>query len=133
MFKVFVKEQIRAKLEYFEGPVKSSKVKSHMNWWVKCISAVIAKTASRNVAFKARKLRDSIMEGQDSFIMREFEDAEVDFGEDGGDVIVDVGNNADLYAANQESTDLINEAYMDEVPLRFMGQDVFYQQPLSID
>ena len=41
------------------------------------------------------------MEGQDSFIMREFEDAEVEFGEDGGDVIVDVGNNADLYAANQ--------------------------------
>ena len=74
-------------------------MKSHMNWWVKCISAVIAKTASRNVAFKARKLRDSIMEGQDSFIMRDFEDAEVvykvDFGEDGGDVIVDVGNNAD--------------------------------------
>ena len=60
--------------------------------------------------------RYSIMEGQDSFIMRELEDAEVEFGEDGGDVIVDVGNNADLYAANQESTDLINETYMDEVP-----------------
>ena len=59
-FKIFVKEQIRAKLEHFEGTVKSSKVKSHMNWWVKCISAVIAKTASRNVAFKARKLRDSL-------------------------------------------------------------------------
>ena len=66
-------------------------MKSHMNWWVKCISTVIAKTASRNVAFKGRKLRDSIMEGQDSFIMREFEDAEVDFGEDGGDVVADVG------------------------------------------
>ena len=50
------------------------------------------------------------MEGQDSFIMRELEDAEVDFGEDGGDVVADVGNNADLYAANQESTELINEA-----------------------
>ena len=37
------------------------------------------------------------------------------------------------YAANQESTDLINETYMDEVPLRFMGQDVSRQQPLSID
>ena len=131
-FKIFVKEQIRAKLEHFEGPVKSSKVKSHMNWWVKCISAVIAKTASRNVAFKARKLRDSIMEGQDSFIMRELEDAEVDFLEDGEDVAADVGNNADLYlylyAANQESTDLINEAHMEEAPLRFMGQDVFYYQ-----
>ena len=63
VFKAFVKEQIRAKLEYFEGPIKSSKVKSHMNWWVKHISAVIAKTASRSVAFKARRLRESIMEG----------------------------------------------------------------------
>ena len=101
-------------------------MKSHMNWWVKCISAVIAKTASRNVAFKARRLRESIMEGQDSFIMREPEDAEVDFGEDGEDVVADVGNNADLYAANQESTELINEAHMEEAPLRsfiFMGQD----------
>ena len=71
-------------------------MKSHMNWWVKCISAVIAKTASRNVAFKARRLRESIMEGQDSFIMRELEDAEADFGEDGEDVVADVGNNADL-------------------------------------
>jgi len=34
------------------------------------------------------------------------------FGEDGEDAVADVGNNADLYAANQESTDLINEARM---------------------
>ena len=72
-------------------------MKSHMNWWVKCISAVIAKTASRNVAFKARRLRESIMEGQDSFIMREPEDVEVEFGEDGEDVVADAGNNADFY------------------------------------
>ena len=31
-FKTFVKEQIRAKLEHFEGPVKSSKVRSHLKW-----------------------------------------------------------------------------------------------------
>ena len=72
-------------------------MKSHMNWWVKCISAVIAKTASRNVAFKARRLRESIMEGQDSFIMREPEDVEAEFGEDSEDVVADAGNNADLY------------------------------------
>ena len=77
------------------------------------------------MAFKARK--------QDSFITRELEDAEVGFGEDGEDVVADVGNNADLYAANQESTDLINEAHMEDVPLRFMGQDVLYFQPLSLD
>ena len=105
------REQIRAKLEHFEGPVKNSKVRSHMNWWVKCISVVIAKTASGNVAFKARKLSDSIMESQDSFIMREFEDAEVYFGDDCEEIVADAGNNADLYAANQGSTELINEAY----------------------
>ena len=132
-FKTFVKEQIRAKLEHFEGPVKSSKVRSHMNWWVKCTSVVIAKTASRNVAFKARKLRESIMEGQDMFIMRELDDAEVGLGEDREEAVADVGNNADLYAANQESTDLINEAHMEDVPLHFMGQDVLYFQPLSLD
>ena len=81
-----------------------------MNWWVKCISAVIAKTASRNVAFKARKLSDSIMDSQDSFIMRELEDAEVYFGDDFEEIVADAGNNADLYAANQGSTELINEA-----------------------
>ena len=53
-----------------------------MNWWIKRISAVIAKTASRNVAFKARKLSDSIMESQDRFIMRALDDAEVGLGED---------------------------------------------------
>ena len=128
-----MKEQIHAKLEYFEGPVKSSKVKSHMKWWVKCISAVIAKTASRNVAFKVRRLSESIMESQDSFIMRDFEDAEVYFGDDGEEIVADVGNNADLYAANQGSTDLINEAYTEEAPLRSKSQDDIHQRPLSLD
>ena len=77
------------------------------------------------MAFKARK--------QYSFITRELEDAEVGVGEGCEDAVADVGNNADLYAANQESTDLINEAHMEEAPLRFMGQDVFYYQPLSLD
>ena len=78
-----------------------------MNWWIKCISAVIAKTASRNVTFKARKVRDSIMEGQDRFIMRELDNAEVGLGEDCEEVLADIGDNADLYVANQESTHLI--------------------------
>ena len=45
-------------------------MRSYMNWWIKCISAVIVKTASSNVAFKATRMRDSIMNGQDKFIMR---------------------------------------------------------------
>ena len=58
---------------------------------------------------------ESIMEGQDSFIMREPEDVEAEFGEDSEDVVADAGNNADLYAANQGSTDteLVNEAHME--------------------
>ena len=73
------------------------------------------------------------MESQDSFIVREFEDAEVYFGDDGEDVVADAGNNADLYAANQGNTDLINEVYAEEVSLCFKSQEVVYQQPLSLD
>ena len=73
------------------------------------------------------------MEGQDSFIMRQPEDVEAEFGEDSEDVVADAGNNADLYAANQGSTELINEAHTEEAPLRFMDHDVFHHQPLSID
>ena len=49
------------------------------------------------------------------------------------EIVADAGNNADLYAANQGSTELINEAYTEEAPLRFMGQDVLHHQPLSLD
>ena len=46
VFKNFVKEQVRHKLIAFEGEAKISRIRSYMNWWVKCIPAVIAKTAS---------------------------------------------------------------------------------------
>ena len=58
--------------------------------------------------------------------MRQPEDVEAEFGEDSEDVVADAGNNADLYAANQASTELINEAPTEEAPLRFMDQDVFH-------
>ena len=35
-----------------------------MKWWTKCISMVIAKTASRNVAFKSDKIMDALFQGQ---------------------------------------------------------------------
>ena len=47
-FKIFVKEQIR---QILEGEAKSSKVRSVMKWWSKCISMAISKTASKNVTF----------------------------------------------------------------------------------
>ena len=112
VFKKIVKEQICSNLEHFEGPLKRSKVKSYMNWWVKCISAVVVKTASRNVAFKAMRMRDSIMEGQDKFVMRELDNADVGLREDCEEDLVDVGCNADIYVANQESTDSIQEVHV---------------------
>ena len=44
-FKALVKEQTRHKLIAFEGEVKSSKIRSVMKWWSRCISMTIAKTA----------------------------------------------------------------------------------------
>ena len=38
-----------------------------MRWWTKCISMVIAKTASRNVAFKANVMSQAVLEAQSSF------------------------------------------------------------------
>ena len=93
-----------------------------MNWWVKCISAVIAKTASRNVAFKAIRMRDSIMEGQDKFIMRKPDNADVGLREDCEEELADVGHNADLYVANQKSTDSIrDEAHVGDALFAFNG------------
>merc|ERR1712146_445866 len=102
-FELLVKEQVRQKLIAFEGEAKRSKVRSSMKWWFKCISLVTAKTASRNVTFKAVRMRDSIMEGQDEFIMRQSDSEDVGLGEDYEAVLEDIGCNADLYIANQEN------------------------------
>ena len=128
---------IRLKLQAFEGEVKRSKVISYMNWWIKCISAVIVKTASRNVAFKATRMRDSIMEGQDKFIMREFDDAEVGLREDCGEDLLDAGSNVDLYVANQiqETVDSIYEVHVGDALFAFNGfsQDLYQFRSLSLD
>ena len=42
-----------------------TKVKSVMKWWLKCISMIIIKTASRNVVFKATRMSERIMESQE--------------------------------------------------------------------
>ena len=59
-FKSFFMEQIRQKLITFEGQVKPSKVKSVTKWRSQCIPMAIAKTASRNVAFKSDKIIDAL-------------------------------------------------------------------------
>ena len=64
----------------------------------------IAKTASRNVAFKVARMRDAIMQDQDEFITRDtnFEDEDVALVANDRANLEDVGCNADLYIANQE-------------------------------
>ena len=70
-FKDYLREQIRYKIVAFEGYAKSSNISSTMKWWSKCISMVIAKTASRNVAFKAARLGDSIFDRQSETLRTE--------------------------------------------------------------
>ena len=89
-------EQIRHKLIAFEGKTKSSRVKAVMKWWTKCISMVIAKTASRNVAFKSDKIMDALVqEGQSvpqtpqSFFHADFEG---------------LASNAEVYIFNQDDS-----------------------------
>ena len=55
------------------------------------------------------------MEGQDKFIMREFDDAEVGLREDCEEDLLDVGCNVDLYVANQEGADSIHEEHVGDV------------------
>ena len=101
-FKGSLMEQTRHKLIAFEGQAKPSKAKSVMKWWSRCISMVIAKTASRNVAFKAARLGDSTFDRQSEILMTE--DVTVDspsHEEDFDDV--EVGCNVDLYAARQDT------------------------------
>ena len=62
----------------------------------------IAKTASRNVAFKVVKMRESIMEDQDEFLTRKSEYEEVGLETNNKAVLEDLGQNLDLYIANQE-------------------------------
>ena len=100
-FTAFVKEQITQKLVAFEGEAKASKIRSVMKWWSKCISVAIAKTASRNVAFKVAKMREAIMEDQDEFLMRNSEFTDVDMETNTRAQLEDVAQNADLYIANQ--------------------------------
>ena len=57
---------------------------------------VIAKTASRNVAFKVAKMRQAIMEDQDEFLMRNSGHTEVGLETNNAALLEDVAQNADL-------------------------------------
>ena len=63
--------QIRQKLMLSEGHAKQSRVRLTMRWWTKCVSMVIAKIASRNVAFKAGGMIKAVLDAQASFVTPE--------------------------------------------------------------
>ena len=61
----------------------------------------IAKTASRNVAFKVAKMREAIMEDQDEFLMRNSGHTEVGLETNNAALLEDAAQK-DLYIANQD-------------------------------
>ena len=69
--KRLITEQSRHKLTLSEGEAKQSRVRSAMRWWTKCVSMVIVKTASRNIAFKADMMSQAVLEAQASFVAPE--------------------------------------------------------------
>ena len=78
------------------------------------------------------------MEGQNKFgVMRELDNADVGLREDCEEDLVDVGCNADIYVANQESTDSIQEVHVGDVSFSLNGngssQDLFQLRSLSLD
>ena len=68
-----------------------------MRWWSKCIvCTAITKTASRSVAFKVARMRESIMEDQDEFIIRDSGREEVGSEANNRAALEDIGYNADM-------------------------------------
>ena len=69
-----------------------------MKRWSKCISVIIAKTASRNVAFKSGKLAESVFTSQADILTRQL--VTEDSSNESEANFQDLGYNADLYIFN---------------------------------
>ena len=98
---VIIREQIRQKFVHFENQAKPSKINSVFKWWSKCISMAIAKTASRNVIYKANKLGESMFVRQSEMLIPEEElgsQSPVSYEED----FEDLSSNVDLYVFNDQ-------------------------------
>ena len=97
---------VRSKLIDFEREAKSSRVRSVTRRWSRRASMAIAKAASRSVAFKAARIRESIMEDQDELIARrsdgEEEEVDSEANSDSEAALEDAGHSADLRVADKE-------------------------------
>ena len=88
--------QIRQCLIAFEGQAKPSKIKSVVKRRSKCISMVIAETASRNVTLKSA---ESVFACQSDVLIRQVAMKDLIFDEADFE---DLSRNADLYIFNQD-------------------------------
>ena len=84
-----------------EDETKQSRVRSAMRWSTKRFSTVIAKTASRNIAYKADIMSQAALEAQTSFVTPEARSQDASSERDSLDDD-DVERNADLYIFNHE-------------------------------
>ena len=105
-----IREQIRQKIVAFEGQAKPSKINPVLKWWSKYISMFIAKTASRNVVYKATKLAESIFERQSEMLMPK-EDLTTTSSVTYEEYLEDLGYNADLYVFNDETFEGCSSSY----------------------
>ncbi len=92
---------------FFEDEAKESKFRSVLKWWINSISVVIARAASRNVAFKVATTRDSIAVGQHEFIVRRTDSNVLEPEEENKEALEDLTYYADLFIANQEEVDTL--------------------------
>ena len=76
----------------------------------KCVSMVIAETASRNVVYKATKLAESIFERQSEMLISE-EDLAARSSVSYEENLEDLGCNADLYVFNDETFEGCSSSY----------------------
>ena len=93
--------EVVGKFVDFESQAKPSKINSVFKWWSKRISMVIAKTASRNVIYKANKLGESMFVRQSEMLIPEEElgsQSPVSYEED----FEDLSSNVDLYVFNDQ-------------------------------
>ena len=63
---------------------------------------IITKTAIRNVALKAARMSERIMESQDEFVTGKYEGEETEIESERQAAFDDIGFNADLYIHTQE-------------------------------
>ena len=102
VFKDLIREQIRQKFVDFENQAKPSKINSVFKWWSKCISMVIAKTASRNVIYKAYKFGESMFARQSEMLMPKEELGSQSPVSYEAEDFEDFSSNADLYVFNDQ-------------------------------